>query len=108
MRGGAGVLLEHHAADALAVEALKIFNEYKTGHPFDAPNTRGTIVYPGVDGGGEWGGPAFDPTTGLLADSSCAAQVSVPFLSGAVPTGYAPCANAGQSSPLDWIKDIFR
>ena len=53
-------------------------------------------------------GTAIDPTTGLLADSGCAAQVSVPFLSGAVPTGYAPCANAGQSSPLDWIKDIFR
>ncbi len=24
------------------------------------------IIYPGVDGGGEWGGPAFDPETGLL------------------------------------------
>jgi len=51
---------------AARASALTIFNEYKTGHPFDAPNTRGTIVYPGVDGGGEWGGPAFDPTTGLL------------------------------------------
>ena len=28
--------------------------------------TNGTIIFPGVDGGGEWGGPAFDPTTGLL------------------------------------------
>ena len=27
---------------------------------------RGTIIFPGVDGGGEWGGPAFDPETGLL------------------------------------------
>ena len=51
---------------AARAAALKIFNEYKTTHPYDAPNTRGTIVYPGVDGGGEWGGPAFDPTTGLL------------------------------------------
>jgi quinoprotein glucose dehydrogenase len=51
---------------AARASALKIFNEYKTEHPYDAPNTRGTIVYPGVDGGGEWGGPAFDPTTGLL------------------------------------------
>jgi quinoprotein glucose dehydrogenase len=51
---------------AARASALKIFNEYKTGHPYDAPNTRGTIVYPGVDGGGEWGGPAYDPTTGLL------------------------------------------
>ena len=51
---------------AARASALKIFNEYKTTHPYDAPNTRGTIVYPGVDGGGEWGGPAFDPTSGLL------------------------------------------
>ncbi len=46
--------------------ALKTFNEYKTTNPFDAPNTKGTIIFPGVDGGGEWGGPAFDPGTGLL------------------------------------------
>jgi quinoprotein glucose dehydrogenase len=25
-----------------------------------------TIIYPGFDGGAEWGGPAFDPDTGLL------------------------------------------
>jgi len=46
--------------------ALKLFNEYGTNDPFDPPNLRGTIVFPGVDGGGEWGGPAFDPETGLL------------------------------------------
>ncbi len=46
--------------------ALKTFKQYKTNNPFDAPNLTGTIVYPGVDGGGEWGGPSFDPTTGLL------------------------------------------
>lgn len=51
---------EAHAA------ALKLFDEYGTRHPFDPPNTKGTIIFPGVDGGGEWGGPAFDPTTGLL------------------------------------------
>ena len=46
--------------------ALKIFNEFGTRHPFDPPNAKGTIIFPGVDGGGEWGGPAFDPATGLL------------------------------------------
>jgi quinoprotein glucose dehydrogenase len=51
---------EAHAA------ALKTFTEYETNDPFDTPNTTGTIIFPGVDGGGEWGGPAFDPTTGLL------------------------------------------
>jgi len=46
--------------------ALKTFNEYNTPHPYTAPNGKGIIIYPGVDGGGEWGGPAFDPQTGML------------------------------------------
>ncbi len=46
--------------------ALKIFREYKTTNAWDPPNTKGTILFPGVDGGGEWGGPAFDPESGLL------------------------------------------
>jgi quinoprotein glucose dehydrogenase len=46
--------------------ALKQFREYRTRGMYDPPNTRGTIIFPGVDGGGEWGGPAFDPETGLL------------------------------------------
>ena len=46
--------------------AVKFFRAYKTRGMYDPPNTRGTIIFPGVDGGGEWGGPAFDPATGLL------------------------------------------
>ena len=46
--------------------ALKFFRAYKTSGMYDPPNTRGNIIFPGVDGGGEWGGPAFDPATGLL------------------------------------------
>jgi quinoprotein glucose dehydrogenase len=46
--------------------ALKFFRNYYTRGMYDPPNTRGTIIFPGVDGGGEWGGPAFDPQTGLL------------------------------------------
>ena len=46
--------------------ALATFNAFSTEDPFSAPDTSGTIIFPGVDGGGEWGGPAFDPETGLL------------------------------------------
>lgn len=46
--------------------ALKIFRENPTPHPFTTPNLKGLIIFPGVDGGGEWGGPAFDPETGML------------------------------------------
>ena len=45
---------------------LKFFREYKTSGMYDPPNLQGTIIFPGVDGGGEWGGPAFDPETALL------------------------------------------
>lgn len=51
---------EAHAA------ALETFNAFSTDDPFSPPDTSGTIIFPGVDGGGEWGGPAFDPETGLL------------------------------------------
>jgi quinoprotein glucose dehydrogenase len=51
---------------AAHASALRTFAQYGTRHPFDAPNLKGTIIFPGVDGGGEWGGPAFDPETGLL------------------------------------------
>jgi quinoprotein glucose dehydrogenase len=46
--------------------ALATFSAFMTDDPFSPPDTSGTIIFPGVDGGGEWGGPAFDPETGLL------------------------------------------
>ena len=46
--------------------ALKKFREYPNHGIFAPPSTKGTIVYPGYDGGGEWGGPAYDPASGLL------------------------------------------
>jgi quinoprotein glucose dehydrogenase len=51
---------EAHAA------ALTLFRDNPTPDPFTPPNTKGIIIFPGVDGGGEYGGPAFDPETGLL------------------------------------------
>src|SRR5687767_434193 len=33
---------------------------------FTPPSREGTVVLPGFDGGGEWGGAAIDPETGIL------------------------------------------
>ena len=30
------------------------------------PSREGTVIFPGFDGGAEWGGSAFDPETRLL------------------------------------------
>jgi quinoprotein glucose dehydrogenase len=42
------------------------FAKLKAGDQFVPPSTAGTVIFPGFDGGGEWGAPAFDPETGLL------------------------------------------
>jgi quinoprotein glucose dehydrogenase len=39
---------------------------YHTGRLFIPPSKAGTVIFPGFDGGAEWGGPAYDAATGLL------------------------------------------
>jgi quinoprotein glucose dehydrogenase len=39
---------------------------YHTGNMFNPPSKEGTVIFPGFDGGAEWGGPAYDPLTGIL------------------------------------------
>jgi quinoprotein glucose dehydrogenase len=58
-------LLTDRTPEARA-HALELFRENPTPDPWTPPNTKGIIIFPGVDGGGEYGGPAFDPKTGLL------------------------------------------
>jgi quinoprotein glucose dehydrogenase len=43
-----------------------ILRKSRNGLMFNPPSQQGTIIFPGYDGGAEWGGPAFDPGTGLL------------------------------------------
>ena len=43
-----------------------ILANVRNGEPFTPPSKEGTIVLPGFDGGGEWGGAGFDPETGIL------------------------------------------
>lgn len=35
-------------------------------HLFAPPSITGTVIFPGFDGGAEWGGPSYDPATGIL------------------------------------------
>ena len=51
---------EAHAA------VLERFRQLRSDGQFVPPSLQGTIILPGFDGGGEWGGAAFDPGTGLL------------------------------------------
>lgn len=42
------------------------FDTIRNGEYFVPPSEEGSIIFPGLDGGGEWGGAAFDEATGNL------------------------------------------
>ncbi|GAB4417815.1 MAG: hypothetical protein OHK0039_28630 [Bacteroidia bacterium] len=46
--------------------ALTRFQGLRSGGQFVPPSREGTVIFPGFDGGGEWGGAAYDAATGLL------------------------------------------
>lgn len=51
---------EAHAAISAALDTLR------HGRMFIPPSLEGTVVFPGFDGGAEWGGSAVDPRRGIL------------------------------------------
>lgn len=51
-------------AHAWALEQFKTFRSAGQFVPFSVDQQ--TVVFPGFDGGGEWGGPAVNPRTGIL------------------------------------------
>ena len=51
---------EAHAAISAALDTLR------HGRIFIPPSLEGTVVFPGFDGGAEWGGPAVDPIRGIM------------------------------------------
>jgi quinoprotein glucose dehydrogenase len=50
----------------LHAEALEVLKRLRLGPLFTPPSLRGTLVRPGLDGGADWGGGAFDPASGIL------------------------------------------
>lgn len=52
--------------DSSYQEVRKRFRGYASGGMYTPPARQGTIFFPGLDGGAEWGGSAFDPQSGLL------------------------------------------
>jgi quinoprotein glucose dehydrogenase len=50
----------------LKAAARAEMDRYRLGPLYTPPSVRGTLQRPGVIGGANWGGGAFDPVTGLL------------------------------------------
>ena len=47
-------------------EVLSRLKGYRNGNMFLPPGKIPSVIFPGFDGGAEWGGPAYDPQTGLI------------------------------------------
>jgi quinoprotein glucose dehydrogenase len=45
---------------------LARLRQVRSAGQFVPPSLEGTVIFPGFDGGGEWGGAAFDPASGFL------------------------------------------
>jgi quinoprotein glucose dehydrogenase len=47
-------------------DGLALINQYRNEGLFTPPSLRGSVVFPGFHGGGNWSGAALDPRTGRL------------------------------------------
>lgn len=46
--------------------AKSIWEKSRKGNPYIPPNEEGFLIFPGFDGGGEWGGAGVNPNTGIM------------------------------------------
>jgi quinoprotein glucose dehydrogenase len=53
-------------SEASRAAVLAQLKKVRTGGQFVPPSAQGTVIFPGFDGGAEWGGAAFDADSGLL------------------------------------------
>ncbi len=77
------------ATPELKAEAQAEMKKYRMGPLFTPPSFKGTLMLPGMLGGANWGGAAFDPETEMLYVKSTnmahVARVKRPDKSGANP-----------------------
>ena len=46
--------------------ARRVFDKLRSRGPYEPPSLQGSVLFPGMDGGGQWGGAAYDPSSNLL------------------------------------------
>lgn len=58
---------------ALRAEAILEMKKYRIGPLYTPPSIQGTLMRPGIIGGANWGGGAYDPDSGILYVKTSAA-----------------------------------
>lgn len=64
---------------------------------FAPPSREGTLIFPGFDGGGEWGGPSYDPQTGLLYVNANEVPAVLTMVDAAAPPPASGKVTVGQA-----------
>lgn len=59
-------LFKEGIPDSSYQDIVNRYRSYKTDNMWNPPSEQGTLVNPGWNGGAEWGGPSFDPTTEIM------------------------------------------
>ena len=59
-------LMQDSISEESHADLLKRFRALDHDNMWNPPSAKGTIQSPGLNGGGEWGGPSFDPETGIM------------------------------------------
>ncbi len=81
-----------------------ILANVRSDGPYVPPSEEGTIIFPGFDGGGEWGGASADPDTGILYVNSS----EMPWILTMVETQSVDIASEGITSIAAIGAEIYK
>ena len=89
--------LNHLVPDSSYQDIRKRLAGYHNGL-FAPPSREGTVIFPGFDGGAEWGGPSYDPETGWLYVNANEMPWILTIVDAAPPPPAAGAMTVGQAA----------
>ncbi len=91
------------ATPELKAAAQAEMKKYRLGPIFTPPSYKGTIMRPGIIGGANWGGGAFDPETGILYIKT----TNLPHLARIVKPDWSSANPRAAEVDADWSGDVL-
>jgi quinoprotein glucose dehydrogenase len=91
------------ATPQLKAQAQDEMKKHRLGPIFTPPSYQGTIMRPGIIGGANWGGGAFDPETGLLYVKT----TNLPHLARIVKPDSSSANPRAAEVDADWSGDVL-
>jgi len=86
----------------LKAEAQAEMRKYRLGPLFTPPSLKGTLMRPGIIGGANWGGGAFDPDTGMVYIKT----TNAPAVVRVKKTDRAPSNPRASEVDAEWSGDL--